>query len=193
MKLTVGNKSVIVSAINSALWSIISFAIIYAYYVFYCHIVEKYSRTMSDVWASNYMATIGDQFAFIGGLIIAIICLAVLIYNVLYVLIGVHYYKKTKTNITSQEIIYTTYGFPFNNSVKSIIVDDISSIEVNQSSIQRLLGCGNIYIKGYSNSNYSKTDFSINIDGLDSVMIVKNDIDKVFQHNLKNCKSEGKK
>jgi uncharacterized membrane protein YdbT with pleckstrin-like domain len=180
MKITVGKKSIIARNIKSVLCIIASSLVIYLYSMFYTHVVEKYNRTMLDVFSSNYSASVGDQVVFIFGLTISLFLLVVLIVNIIYLTIDIHYFKKSETNIDYNRIIKVTYGFPFNNAIKEIIVADISSITVNQSSVQRMFGCGSIHIDGYSNSNYSKTDFSVNIYGVDSVLDVKNKLIKQF-------------
>lgn len=158
MKIKVGKKSVIARNINRILWIInfISLDIIYFKYLGY-----------------------NDSDEII--LLFAIFILILLIVNVIDLVIGVHYYKKTTTTITGGEIIQTTYRFPYSKNIQSIIASDITGIKVEQSSINRILGCGDIIIKGYSNSNYSKTKFSITIYGVDNVLNIKDEIIEKFK------------
>lgn len=83
MKIKVKNKSVIARNLNSIIWAIISCLVIYVYSKYYLHVVEKYNRTLFDVFLSDYTASAGDQVIFITGFAISFIFLFVLIVNML--------------------------------------------------------------------------------------------------------------
>jgi len=178
MKLEVGKNSVIASIITRITWLIASTLTIYLFCLYINRLMNKYNETLREFF-DGYSAN-GSEFALIvlGGIVALLFALS-FVYQTWYLLIGVHYYSKTTTEIRDNVINQTSYTFPYGKDLGNIIIDDISKITLTQSSIQRLLGCGNIIIKGYSNSNYSKTSFIINIEGIDSVLAVKESIGRM--------------
>jgi len=168
MKLTVGRKSVIARNINNVFWSIISLCIGGAFLLYVTHLNNTHDSTFIGLF-DDYKLENEEIPLVVFGTTISVIFLFVFLVQICEAFIGVHYFKKTETNIDTNKIIQSTYGFPYSKDLKSITVDDISKVNINQSTIQRIFGCGDIAIKGYSNSNYSKTDFKVYIEGIDDV------------------------
>jgi hypothetical protein len=192
MKLTVGRKSVIARNINSVLWSIVSFLVVYGFVTFVKYLLKKYEVGIWKLFCDSDLG-LGEFLGVVFGVVAAVIFLYILIAQIFDLLIGVYYFKKTETIISDSEIVQSIYGFPYSKNFKTIIISDILKVQVNQSSIERIFGCGDIYIKGYSNANYSKEKFKLWICGLDSVNTIKDNIITEFQNGLQNCKSVGKK
>lgn len=183
MKLTVGRKSVIARNINSILWGFASFLIIRGFVRYIKYLMVKYNTGAFKI-IDDYDSTAGEVFVIILGYMIIFLFSAILVTKVFDLFVGIHYFKKTKTEISRNIITQFTYRFPYSKDFKTILISDILEVGIKQSSVERAFRCGNIYIKGYSNSNYSKTNFKIYIKGLDSVTQVRENILNEFQNCL---------
>jgi hypothetical protein len=183
MKLTVGKKAVIARSISSILWASLPASIIYTYILYIRLLIEKYDVDLSYIFEGFDINGL-EFLAVIIGTITTVIFVVILLSHIYNLVIGIHYFKKSETIISSSKIVQSTYGFPYSKDLETILISDILKVEINQSSIERMLGCGDIYIKGYSNSNFSKTKFKLYIEGLDSVLAVRDSIMNEFKNNI---------
>lgn len=177
--ISTGKKAMRITIINNVFYMVIAVIVSLLYSSWLEHLMSKYNISLSEVF-EMYDLNSGESFVIIVATIAIVVFLIIFIVSFCYIAIGYAYTKKRLVVFDEDVIHVTSYGFPYTRDNNQYAFSRITEIKLNQSSLERIYGCGTIFIEGHAKANGSKDKFSIWIHNIDNAELLCEEIKKVL-------------